>query len=745
MKEQKVTPEIVKEHGLTEEEFSKVCQILGREPNFTELGVFSVMWSEHCSYKNSRHWLKKFPTTGKNVMVKAGDENAGIIDLGDGLATSFKIESHNHPSAVEPFQGAATGIGGIIRDIFTMGARPIALMNSLRFGKLSTPNVKRLLDGVVRGISHYGNCIGIPTVGGEVYFDPTYEGNPLVNVFCLGIVKHDDIALGKASGVGNRVYYVGAATGRDGIHGATFASEELDENSEDRRPSVQVGDPFMEKLLVEACLELLQTDAVVGIQDMGAAGLTCSICETASRGDSGIVVDLDLVPQREKGMIPYEILLSESQERMLVIVEKGKEKIVEAIFEKWDLHAVNIGQVNDNGLMKINWHGETVVEIPAKQLADDAPLYVREYQEPAYYQKLKNIDISVIKQPDNYNDVLLSLLSDPSIANKKWVYEQYDHMVRTNTVILPGRADAAIIRLKKTNKMLAISTDCNGKYCYLDPYQGALTAFAESARNVVCCGAKPLAITDCLNFGNPMKPEIFWQFKNCVEGIIKACEVFDIPVTGGNVSFYNENPNGAVDPTPVIGMVGIIDNPEHLTTAGFKDDGDSILLIGNLESTIGGSDYLQNIHSIKGGKLPKFNIDFEKKVQDLCLQLITTGKVKSAHDISEGGLAIALAESCIIDSDEGKTSGAEIRLPESLDRLDGILFGEAQSRIIISADQKDTDSILDIAKKAAVPVSVLGTVRQGSLKISQKNITIIDQPVKSLLNAWKPILDNCMA
>lgn len=745
MKEQEVTLDVVLDHGLTEEEFDMICSILGRKPNFTELGVFSVMWSEHCSYKNSRFWLKKFPTTGPRIMVKAGDENAGIIDIGDGLAISFKIESHNHPSAVEPFQGAATGIGGIIRDIFTMGARPIALMDSLRFGKLSTPNVRRLLDGVVRGISHYGNCIGLPTVGGEIYFDPTYEGNPLVNVFCLGIMKHEDMALGRASGVGNSVYYVGAATGRDGIHGATFASEELNEQSEDRRPSVQVGDPFMEKLLLEACLELLQTDAVVGIQDMGAAGLTCSTCETASRGGAGIEIDLAKVPQREKGMIPYEILLSESQERMLVIVKKGREQEVEAIFNKWDLHASNIGHVTDDGLMRVLFHGEKVVEIPAKQLAEDAPVYQREFKEPAYYEQCKKENLDSIPQPASYADILKTLLSDPTIANKAWVYEQYDHMVITNTVVAPGMSDAAVLRLKECDKLLAMKTDCNGRYCYLDPYVGGMIAVAEAARNVVCCGAQPLAVTDCLNFGNPMKEEIFWQFKNCVEGITEACLQFDTPVTGGNVSFYNENPRGAIDPTPVVGMVGLIEKEDHVTTAPFKNEGDIIVLLGPLESGIGGSEYLAVVHKKKTGALPEFDIELEKRVQQLCLKLIAGGKIVSAHDISEGGLAVALAESCVLGDLAGGALGASVDLPETETRLDGVLFGERQSRIVISVGPNDLKTVKHLAEQVDVPVFELGTVGGDNLSIACGGKEIINESISTLASLYRSELESCMS
>ncbi|MCK5655803.1 MAG: phosphoribosylformylglycinamidine synthase subunit PurL, partial [Candidatus Aureabacteria bacterium] len=515
--EPEVNEELIKKHNLTEEEYKHIEKILGRKPNFTELGIFSVMWSEHCSYKNSRPVLKLFPVEGPGILIKAGEENAGVIDIGDGWAVSFKVESHNHPSAIEPFQGAATGVGGIIRDIFTMGARPIAGLNSLRFGNLSNPRVKHLLKGVVGGIAHYGNCIGIPTVGGEIYFDETYEANPLVNAFCLGIIKHEDIARGCAKGKGNPVFYVGAATGRDGLGGASFASRELTEESHEDRPAVQVGDPFMEKLLLEACLELLKTGYVIGIQDMGAAGLTCSTCETASRGGTGIEIELSKVPRRETGMIPYEIMLSESQERMLVIVQNGREREVEKLFEKWDLHAVAIGYVTDDGMMRVRNNGEIVAEIPARQIAEDSPVYTREEKKPAYLKNVLLLDESSLEESQDYSDVLLKILSDPTIASKKWVYGQYDHMVMTNTVVRPG-SDAAVLRIKPAGKILALTSDCNSTYCYLDPYTGGKIAVAESARNIVCSGAKPLAITDCLNFGNPMKPEIFWQFKYCVKG-----------------------------------------------------------------------------------------------------------------------------------------------------------------------------------------------------------------------------------
>ncbi len=588
----KITPELVAEHGLTPEEFDRIKKILGREPNFTELGIFSVMWSEHCSYKNSRKELKKFPTSGPNILVKAGEENAGVVDIGDGWAIAFKIESHNHPSAIEPFQGAATGVGGIIRDIFTMGARPEFCLNSLRFGPISDENSKskirnpnlatnrRLFTGVVSGIAHYGNCIGIPTIGGEIYFDESFEGNPLVNVFCLGVLRHEQLARGAARGVGNPVFYVGAETGRDGLAGAAFASRELTEESKKDRPAVQVGDPFKEKLLLEACLELLARDAVAGIQDLGAAGLTCSTCETASRGGTGIEIDLAKVPKREPGMTPYETLLSESQERMLIIAKHGQEHVVREIFDKWDVPCAEIGRVTDDGMMRVRNNGTIAAEIPAKPLAEEAPLYSREAKRPAVEAAVSAAEAARVSPPGIDNHKALSqLLRDPNIASKNWVYRQYDHTVRTGTVVKPG-SDAAVFHVKYADKILAATTDCNSLYCALDPREGAKIAVAEAARNLACSGARPLAVTDNLNFGNPYKPENFWQLREAVEGAAEACRAFGTPVTGGNVSLYNESPAGVVDPTPTIGMVGLIDKPEHITTQWFKDAGDIILLVG---------------------------------------------------------------------------------------------------------------------------------------------------------------------
>jgi len=614
MSEPAITPAVIAKHGITPDEYARIQSILGRDPNFTELGIFSVMWSEHCSYKNSKKELRKFPTEGPTVLVKAGEENAGVIDVGDGWGIAFKMESHNHPSAIEPFQGAATGVGGIIRDIFTMGARPVFSLNSLRFGpiteekasangtdsaerKAAIKNNRRLFAGVVSGIAHYGNCIGIPTIGGEVYFDESYEGNPLVNVFNLGVLKHEQIARGAAKGIGNPVFYVGAETGRDGLAGAAFASRELTEESKQDRPAVQVGDPFKEKLLLEACLELLATDAVAGIQDMGAAGLTCSTCETASRGGTGVEIDLAKVPKREPGMTPYETMLSESQERMLIIVKKGHEQTVCDIFEKWDLPYAEVGVVKDDGMMRVLDHGKVVAEIPARQLADEAPLYSREATpRPAP----PTLDLAALPMVD-CRSALVSLLSHPSIASKNWVYRQYDHMVRAGTMVLPG-SDAAVFVVREANKILAATSDCNGLYCALNPREGARIAIAEAARNLACAGAIPLAVTDNLNFGNPHKPDNFWQLRECVEGLAEGCRAFNVPVTGGNVSLYNENPAGAIDPTPTVGMVGLIEDEKHVTTSHFKNEGDAILLLGDLGNELGGSHFLpQQVDALQDG------------------------------------------------------------------------------------------------------------------------------------------------
>ncbi len=725
-----VTPELVSKHGLTPEEFERIKRILGREPNFTELGIFSVMWSEHCSYKNSRKELRKFPTTGPNILVKAGEENAGVVDIGDGWAVAFKIESHNHPSAIEPFQGAATGVGGIIRDIFTMGARPEFCLNSLRFGpiterrngqtrnqKLEIRNNIRLFTGVVSGIAHYGNCIGVPTIGGEIYFDESFEGNPLVNVFCLGVLRHDQLARGAARGIGNPVFYVGAETGRDGLAGAAFASRELTEESREDRPAVQVGDPFKEKLLLEACLELLATDAVAGIQDMGAAGLTCSTCETASRGDSGIEIDLAKVPKREPGMTPYEILLSESQERMLIIAKRGKENVVRKIFEKWDVPCAEIGRVSDDGMMRVRNNGSIAAEIPAKPLAEEAPLYSREAKQgTADYADdsdlLKKISASSAKSAVNS---LRELLADPTIASKNWVYRQYDHTVRTGTVVKPG-SDAAVFYLREANKFIAATTDCNSLYCALDPREGGRIAVAEAARNLTCSGARPLAVTDNLNFGNPYKPDNFWQLREAVEGVAEACRVFGTPVVGGNVSLYNESPAGAVDPTPTVAMVGLIDEERQITTQWFKREGDVIILIGDDTEVVpptelGASRLLKVGFGKKIGPVPKLNLDLEIEVQNAVRYLITLGLVRSAHDCSEGGLAVALAECCF---NPQQLFGAEITLADQ-ESLVAALFNEAQSRIIVSCDEADVEQVQSVLKN--IPHARLGSVVAGELRI----------------------------
>jgi len=751
-----VTPELVAKHGLTPEEFERIKKILGREPNFTELGIFSVMWSEHCSYKNSRRELKKFPTTGPNILVKAGEENAGVVDIGDGWAIAFKMESHNHPSAIEPFQGAATGVGGIIRDIFTMGARPEFCLNSLRFGPITdgSPNVaanRRLFTGVVSGIAHYGNCIGIPTIGGEIYFDESFEGNPLVNVFCLGVLRHDQLVRGAARGIGNPVFYVGAETGRDGLAGAAFASRELTEQSKEDRPAVQVGDPFKEKLLLEACLELLARDAVAGIQDMGAAGLTCSTCETASRGGSGIEIDLAKVPKREPGMTPYEILLSESQERMLIIAKRGKENLVRDIFDKWDVPWAEIGRVTDDGMMRVRNNGSIAAEIPAKPLAEEAPLYSREAKPPKTTKLTKNTKelLETIPMPfENFVSFVVEslrrLLRDPTIASKNWVYRQYDHTVRTGTMVKPG-SDAAVYFVRYANKILAATSDCNSLYCALDPREGAKIAVAEAARNLTCSGARPLAVTDNLNFGNPYKPENFWQLREAVEGAAEACRAFGTPVTGGNVSLYNESPAGVVDPTPTIGMVGLIDKEEHITTQWFKNAGDEIILVGKVGDELGGSRFLKVCHGKRIGPPPHVDLAREIEIQNAVRDLIRAGLVRSAHDCSEGGLAVALAESCFnptglygADVDLG---GVEAAVPAaSSEYLAGdtpatALFNESQSRIVISVTPENLEKTMSILQKGNVPHQRLGTVTGDELRI-RANIENFRWPITDLYDDW---------
>lgn len=718
MKEPKVTQQLALRHGLLEEEYNRIIEILGHEPNYTELGIFSVMWSEHCSYKNSIALLKTLPREGKRLLVQAGEENAGLVDIGDGLAVAFKIESHNHPSAVEPYQGAATGVGGILRDIFTMGARPIAALDSLRFGELDNPRTKFLFDGVVRGIGDYGNCFGVPTVAGEIYFEDSYQDNCLVNAMAIGIVKTDRIARAIAKGKGNPVFIVGSSTGRDGIHGATFASEELSEESESRRSNVQVGDPFAEKLLLEATLEVIKEDLIVGIQDMGAAGIICSTSEMSARGKSGMKVNLDLVPLREDGMISYEILLSESQERMLVVCKKGKEKKLKQIFSKWDLNCIQIGEVIDEDKLYFYQHDELKAVVPASSLVlgGGAPVYYRESRKPEYIDELTKFDVGNLPEQADLNYVLLKILASPNIANKSWVYKQYDYTVGTNTVIAPG-CDAAVVRIKQTNKALALKTDCNGRYVYLNPKRGAMIAVAESARNVVCSGALPIAITNCLNFGNPYKPEIYWQFKEVIEGIGEACRVLETPVTGGNVSFYNESPTNAVYPTPVIGMLGLIDDINDVTRSYFQNEGDLIYLLGTTKQEIGGSEFLKVIHNKIAGSPPYIDLNFEKKLQHALLNLIKKGLVASAHDLSEGGLAVAIAESCVMNQE--KNFGAKISFTPSF-RMDYFLFSESQSRILVSISENNKNIMESELKKLGIPFEKIGVVQRETLEINDK-------------------------
>ena len=701
--------DIIKQHGISSDEYATIENILGRKPNFVELGIFSVMWSEHCSYKSSIKWLKTFPRSGGRLLVGAGEENAGLVDFTEDLAVCFKIESHNHPSAVEPYEGAATGVGGIMRDIFTMGARPIASMNSLRFGDLdNNPRNRFLLEHVVEGIADYGNCLGVPVVGGEVVVESVYSGNPLINAMSLGIVNKNNVVSATAEGEGNPVFIVGSKTGRDGIHGATFASEELSEETESQRSNVQVGDPFTEKLLLEATLELSKKDWLVGVQDMGAAGITCSCSEMSAKGKSGIYIDLNKVPRRENNMNAYEIMLSESQERMLVVIKKGFEKELCSIFSKWELDCTEVGHVTSDQKLTVVEDGEIVACIPSEELVlgGGAPQYDMPYDEPTYYKQVNNLDVSEIQVPNNFNSSLEKLMSSPNIASKHWIYDQYDSTVRTNTVYGPG-GDAGVIRIKGTSKGLAMSTDCNGKYVYLDPYKGGQIAIMESARNIVCTGAKPIAITNCLNFGNPNDPEIYWQFKNAVTGIGDACRKFGTPVTGGNVSFYNETKDCAVYPSPVIGMVGEIEDIKNHTTMEFKKPGDFILLLGSLSGSLGGSEYLKTLHGKIEGPLANFDIDYELAVQSLCLNLIEKGIIKSAHDMSDGGLSVNIAESILHSKDE--SLGAKLNIESKL-RDDELLFGECQSVIIVTIREKDLITVITEAKKSNVHTQAIGRV-----------------------------------
>jgi len=712
---------MAREHGLSDDEFNRILEILGREPNYVELGIFSVMWSEHCSYKSSIKMLKTFPREGGRLLVEAGEENAGLVDLGDGLATAFKIESHNHPSAVEPYEGAATGVGGIMRDVFTMGARPIASMNSLRFGSLERARNRYLLDHVVEGIADYGNCLGIPTVGGEVVIEDSYSGNCLVNAMSLGIVETKYVSSAIAKGVGNPVYIVGSTTGRDGIHGATFASVELTEETESKRSNVQVGDPFTEKLLMEASLELCKKLWLVGIQDMGAAGITCSCSEMSAKGESGIKIDLDKVPLREDSMNAYEIMLSESQERMLVVIEQGFDKELNAIFEKWELDCTCVGEVTDTGMLEVYHRGNKVAEIPSEELVlgGGAPQYDMPVREPAYFSEINNFTIDAIQEEEDYNKTLLTLLSTPNITSKQFVFRQYDSTVRSNTVQGPGGA-AAVIRLKGTQKGLAMSTDCNGRYVYLNPRMGGQIAVVESARNVVCSGGEPLAITNCLNFGNPQDPEIYWQFKEAVTGIGEACRALNTPVTGGNVSFYNETGDTAVYPTPVIGMVGLLENINQSTTIEFKGAGDFIVTLGALNGCLGGSEYLRTIHGKIQGPIPHLNLELEMGIQELCLEAIKKGIIKSAHDLSDGGLAVNISES-IVHSKQGL--GARLDVVRKLQNNE-LLFGECQSVIVVTLEESALYELILLAQKLDMHTQTIGRVTDTNSLVINDQINI---------------------
>jgi len=738
-----IPPEVYREMGLSDSEYGRVVEVVGRHPTYTEVGMYAVMWSEHCGYKYSRPILRLFRKY-REALDGAGLENAGVIDIGDGFGIVMKMETHNHPSAVEPFQGAATGVGGILRDIFTMGARPFASLNSLRFGPLDDPRNRYLFENVVAGIAFYGNCVGVPTIAGEVAFDECYSGNCLVNAMSVGLVRIGELALARASGVGNSVMYVGSRTGRDGIHGATFASVELGPESESRRPNVQIGDPFTEKLLIEATLEALKTGHVVGIQDMGAAGITCSTCETAAKAGTGMEIDVLKVPRREEGMTPYEIMLSESQERMLAIVQKGKEDEVAAVFKKWGLNAVVIGRVTGDGIVRI-WEGDQLVaELSAKSLADEAPTYFLETEEPDYLRKARDFDFSTLPEPDDCNEALEKLLDSPSVASKEWVYQQYDHMVQTNTVVLPG-SDAAALRIRGTKKAVALVTDCNGRYCYLDPFVGAQIGVAEAARNLACVGAKPLGVTDCVSFGNPEKPQVFWQFKRAIEGVAEACEFFGTPVVSGNVSFYNETPESAVFPTPVVGMLGLIEDVEKRCTMEFKREGEVVALLSGRGITsqqqadssvggpdgLGGSEYLKVMHGAVAGTPPALDMHAEKRLHACLIEAISSGLLSSAHDCSDGGLAVALAESCIA----GKV-GAEASITAEC-RASVALFGEAQSRAVVSLPAERLGKLRELVGNHAIECTVLGRVRGDRLRVEVNGVAVIDRTIERLAGIWR--------
>ncbi len=709
---------------LTEDEYKKIVEFLGREPNRTELAIFSVMWSEHCSYKSSKVHLKRFPTTGERVIEGPG-ENAGIVDIGHGLVAAFKIESHNHPSFIEPYQGAATGVGGILRDIFTMGARPIALLNSLRFGPLENPENRYRMEHIVAGIAGYGNCIGVPTVGGEIYFNDIYTKNPLVNVFCIGVARREDIVKGSASGIGNPVIYVGAKTGRDGIHGATMASIGLDQ-SKDSRPAVQVGDPFTEKLLLEACLELAQTGCVVGMQDMGAAGLTCATSEMSDRGHVGMTIDLSLVPLRETGMIPEEIMISESQERMLIVVEKGREKEAETIFTKWDLDFAIIGTVVEGNLLTVLNAGVPVAQIPVDALTSKAPVYERPLSPPIYQDFITTFNLEAIPQPKSYEESLLTLLGSPTFASKKWIYQQFDYMVQTNTVVTPG-AGPAILRLKESDVLLAITVDGNSVYTLLNPYYGGACAVAEAARNLVCVGAKPIAMTNGLNFGNPEKPETVWSLAFAIEGMSDACRALSIPVVSGNVSLYNETNGLSIYPTPIIGMVGVIEPPSQPISPIFKSEGDALFLIGETREELGGSAYLKEIHYQERGTSPLLQFEKEAQTQKLILEANRQGLLSSAHDLSEGGLAIALAKSSLFSK---MGVSVEIDLPKI--RIDAVLFGETPSRILVTASEANAYKLKELLKEYDLSYTVLGKTGGDALQLRIGNRSVIDLSINKM-------------
>lgn len=719
--------------GLTEEEFGKIKTILRREPNYTELGMFSAMWSEHCSYKNSKPVLKLFPTKGKQVIQGPG-ENAGVVDIGDGWGVAFKVESHNHPSAVEPYEASATGGGGCLRDIFTMGARPVGLLGSLRLGKIETERTKYLLKEIARGFTTYANIAGVPVVGGEIYFDESYEGNPLVNAMTVGIVKHNKILKAKASGIGNIVLIIGGATGRDGVEGASFASGAITEEAAKKTSAVAIGDPKMGRVLREACLELIDKDLIVGMQDMGAAGLVCSTCETAYKAGTGIEIDISLVPRKEKGMIPYEIMLSESQERMLAIVEKKNLAKVEKILKKWKVPSTVIGRVTGDGILRVKEKDKVAAEVPASALVE-APVYQREDRRPSYLDTAVKLDLAEIEEPDDYGEALLGILENPTVASKEWVFKQGDPKVAKNIYMGPGVSDAALIKVPGSKKAVGVTVDCNATYCYLDPFRGGAIAVAEAARNLVSTGVKPLAITDGLNFGNPKNPEIFWQVKQSVLGISEACRKLDTPVVSGNVSFNNESTYGAVDPTPVIGMVGVINNISKAVSLEFKTSGDIILLIGKNKEELGGSQYLITIHNIKKGAAPDLDLDLEKKVQETVLGLIDKGFIKSAHDCSEGGLAVALAECCI--SRKNKMLGAEISLDEEGMRKDALLFGESQSRFIISISPKNQKEVEKIIDKKGLLFTVLGRTGGKKMIINIGEEKIVDIGLNELNKSWR--------